>query len=174
MNATNIQANQNAINNQANMNATNIQANMSATNNQASMNTTNIQANQNTTKIQANHKAEEISGGPEDDDDSIQDKESNQSSEDEDIGNLTTNNIATVRAAMVAGTTNGMSSPYWSTLVLTSSIAICAALCMTQKLSSFDLVLWNFRNLSFYLQEEPYIFDNFDNSLTQKSRKSLL
>jgi hypothetical protein len=116
MNATNIQANQNAINNQANMNATNIQANMSATNNQASMNTTNIQANQNTTNIQANHKAEEISGGPEDDDDSIQDKESNQSSKDEDIGNLTTNNIATVHAAMVAGTTNSMSSPVASML----------------------------------------------------------
>jgi hypothetical protein len=63
---------------------------------------------------------------------------------------------------------------YWSTLVLTSSIVILAALCMTRKLSSFDLVFWNFRNLSFYLQEEPYIFDTFDNSLTQKLRKSLL
>jgi hypothetical protein len=41
---------------------------------------------------------------------------------------------------------------YWSTSVLTSSIAMLAALCMTRKLSSFDLVLWNFRNLSFYLQ----------------------
>ncbi len=33
-----------------------------------------------------------------------------QFSEDEDISNLTSNDIATVRAAMVAGTINGMSS----------------------------------------------------------------
>ncbi len=116
MNATNIQANQNATNNQANMNATNIQANMSATNNQANMNATNIQAIQNTTNIQANHKPEEISRGREDDNDSIQDKESNQSSKDEDIGNLTNNDIATVHEAMVAGTTNSMSSPAASML----------------------------------------------------------
>ncbi len=69
-----------------------------------------------TTNIQANHKAKEISGGREDDDDSIQDKESNQSSEDEEIGNLTSNDIATVHAAMVAGTTNSMSSPAASML----------------------------------------------------------
>ncbi len=69
-----------------------------------------------TTNIQANHKAEEISGGHEDDDDSIQDEESNQSSKDEDIGNLTSKGIATVCAAMVAGTTNSMSSPAASML----------------------------------------------------------
>jgi hypothetical protein len=116
MSATKVQANQNATNNQANMNATNIQANMNATNNQANMSATNIQANMNTTNIQANHKAEEISRGREDDDDSIQDEESNQSSEDEDICNLTSNDIATVHVAMVAGTTNSMSSPAASML----------------------------------------------------------
>ncbi len=42
----------------------------------------------------------------EDDDESIQGEESNQSSEDEDVSNHTSNEIATVRAAMLAGTTN--------------------------------------------------------------------
>jgi hypothetical protein len=46
----------------------------------------------------------------EDDDDSIQGEESNQSCEDEDVSNHTSNKIATVRAAMVAGTTNTMSA----------------------------------------------------------------
>ena len=42
----------------------------------------------------------------EDDDESIQGEESNQSIKDEDVSNLTSNEIATVRAAMVAGNTN--------------------------------------------------------------------
>jgi hypothetical protein len=102
MSATKNQANMSATNNQANMNVTNIQANMNATNNQANMNATNNQDNQD------NQNAEELSGGNEDEYDSIQEEESNQyqSYEDEDVSNLTSNDIATVRAAMVAGTTN--------------------------------------------------------------------
>jgi len=64
------------------------------------MNATNNQANQNTG---------EVCGGREDDDDSIQDEESNQSSKDDNMTNLTSNDIATVRAAMVAAITNSTS-----------------------------------------------------------------
>ena len=108
MSATNNQANMSATNNQANMSATNNQANMNVTNNQANMNTTNNQANMNATNNQDNQNAEELSGGNEDEYDSIQEEESNQyqSYEDDDVSNLTSNDIATVRAAMVAGTTN--------------------------------------------------------------------
>jgi hypothetical protein len=114
-NATNNQANMSVTNNHAD-NATNNQANMSVTNNQAD-NAINNQANmsttnqvKNTTNSQANQNAGEVCGGREDEDDSIQVEESNQSSKNEDMSNLTSNDVATVRAAMVAGNTNSMSS----------------------------------------------------------------
>ena len=97
----------NATNNQANMSITNNQAD-NAINNQANMSTTNQV--KNATNSQANQNAGEVCGGREDEDDSIQDEESNQSSENEDVSNLTSNDVATVRAAMVAGNTNSMSS----------------------------------------------------------------
>jgi hypothetical protein len=99
MSQTNDQANMNATNNQANVNATNNQANVNATNNQANVNATNNQANMSVANTATNNQAE-------DDDESIQGEESNQSIKDEDVSNLTSNKIATVRAAMVAGNTN--------------------------------------------------------------------
>jgi hypothetical protein len=100
---TNNQANRNNANNQANLSQTNNQANVNATNNQANVNATNNQANMSVANTATNNQAE-------DDDDSIQGEESNQSCEDEDVSNLTSNEISTVRAAMVAGTTNTMSA----------------------------------------------------------------
>jgi hypothetical protein len=108
MSTTNNQANMSTANNQANMSATNNQASMNATNNQANMNTTNNQANMSATNNQDNQNAEEFSRGNEYKYDSIQEEESNQSNEDEDVSNLTSNDIVTELATMVAGTTNSM------------------------------------------------------------------
>jgi len=129
MSTTNNQANQNMINNQANMNDINTQANRNTTNNQANMSATimqatmsapNIKAYQNMANnqanIQPNQNAGEVHGGHEDDNASIEDEESNQSSDNEDVSKLTSNDIATVHAAMVARTTKIMSSPSASML----------------------------------------------------------
>jgi hypothetical protein len=76
----------------------------------------NNQAKQNATSVPADQKSGDVSRGGGDDNDSSQDKESLQFREDEDISDLTSNDIATVQAEMVAGTINGMSSPAASML----------------------------------------------------------